>query len=148
MGSSPTRTPAGGIAPIASPCIDVCTLDVATQTCLGCGRTMAEIQEWIGYSTAERLAIMAELAQRRARFEKARVIEAERIARQWTPSKCSRCGAEFTCGAADCATPCWCASYPAVDPVGDERCMCPSCLAAAAADSGAPQSSGGTSAGI
>jgi predicted Fe-S protein YdhL (DUF1289 family) len=132
------KAPAGRIPAIATPCIDVCTLDAATQTCLGCGRTVAEIQQWIGYSDAERGAIMEALPQRRARFESERVAQAARIAGQWDPLHCSKCGAPFVCGASDCSTPCWCASYPPVDPVGDARCMCAACLAAVAAATRAP----------
>ena len=112
-----------------SPCIDVCTLDAATETCLGCGRTLAEIEGWVAFTDAGRAAINAELPARRARFEAGRVAAATRIASQWPASRCSRCGAAFTCGATDCDTPCWCASYPPVSPTDDAKCMCPACLA-------------------
>ena len=113
-----------------SPCINVCTLDAATQSCLGCGRTLVEIEGWIAFTEAERASINAELPVRRARFETERVAEAARIASKWPASRCSRCGADFACGATDCSTPCWCASYPPVSPVGDARCLCPACLVA------------------
>ena len=113
-----------------SPCIDVCTLDAATGSCLGCGRTLSEIEGWAAFTEAERAAINARLPSRRARFGAQRVAEAARIALRWPASQCSRCGAAFACGATDCSTPCWCASYPPVDPAGDARCMCPACLAA------------------
>ena len=113
-----------------SPCIDVCTLDAATQSCLGCGRTLDEIEGWVAFTDAERAAINAALASRRARFEAQRVAAAAHIASRWPASQCSRCGAAFACGATDCSTPCWCASYPPVSPMGDARCMCPACLAA------------------
>jgi uncharacterized protein len=113
-----------------SPCIDVCTLDAATQSCLGCGRTLGEIEGWAAFTDAERAAINAVLPSRRARFEAERVAEAARIASRWPGSRCSRCGTGFACGAADCSTPCWCASYPPVSPGGEARCMCPACLVA------------------
>jgi predicted Fe-S protein YdhL (DUF1289 family) len=113
-----------------SPCIDVCTLDAATQSCLGCGRTLGEIEIWVALTDAERAAINAELPSRRARFDAERVAEATRIASRWPGSRCSRCGADFACGATDCSTPCWCASYPPVSPVGEAQCTCPSCLVA------------------
>jgi predicted Fe-S protein YdhL (DUF1289 family) len=112
-----------------SPCIDVCTLDAATDTCLGCGRTLAEIERWTFFTHEERAAINAQLPARRARFEAARLAEAARIASRWPASECSRCGETFTCGATDCSTPCWCASYPPISPTDDARCMCPACLA-------------------
>lgn len=114
-----------------SPCIDVCTFDAATGTCLGCGRSLDEIEGWIGFSAAERAAIIAELPQRCARFDAERIAQATRVARQWAPTRCSRCGTDFVCGAADRSVPCWCAAYPPIDPAGDATCMCPACLAAA-----------------
>jgi predicted Fe-S protein YdhL (DUF1289 family) len=41
----------------------VCELD-DTGYCRGCRRTLAEIAGWIGYSEAERAAIISELAGR------------------------------------------------------------------------------------
>ena len=55
--------------PVASPCNKVCILDPATQTCIGCFRTMDEIAAWGALSEAERAAIVAELPARRERFE-------------------------------------------------------------------------------
>ncbi len=54
---------------IPSPCTRVCTLDPATGFCLGCYRTMSEIERWIGLGDAERLAILARLPGRRAARE-------------------------------------------------------------------------------
>lgn len=45
----------------ASPCIGVCQLDGPTQTCIGCGRTIAEIAAWPTLDEAERRAIVARL---------------------------------------------------------------------------------------
>ena len=115
---------------VASPCINVCTLDPATQVCLGCFRTIGEIAAWASASDAERAAIVAELPRRRELFggpENASVMPPE-----WQPERCVNCGTEFACGANDPTTPCWCASYPAVEPAGDaSSCLCPSCLAQA-----------------
>ena len=47
-----------------SPCTKVCTIDMTTELCAGCGRTRGEIASWTSISSAERLAIMAELPQR------------------------------------------------------------------------------------
>ena len=45
----------------ASPCIGVCQLDGRTQTCVGCGRTIAEIAAWTSLEDDERRAIIARL---------------------------------------------------------------------------------------
>ncbi|GIL00131.1 MAG: hypothetical protein BroJett030_00300 [Alphaproteobacteria bacterium] len=50
-----------------SPCILVCSIDMATGYCFGCGRTRDEIAGWMDYSDAEREAIMAGLPDRLAR---------------------------------------------------------------------------------
>ena len=47
-----------------SPCTKVCTIDMTTELCAGCGRTRGEIASWTSISSAERRAIMAELPQR------------------------------------------------------------------------------------
>jgi predicted Fe-S protein YdhL (DUF1289 family) len=51
---------------LASPCIKICLLDAAGETCLGCGRSSDEIGDWIFLSDAEREAIMERLAARAA----------------------------------------------------------------------------------
>jgi uncharacterized protein len=50
-----------------SPCIKVCALD-AEGYCAGCLRTAAEIGAWISMSPAQQWQLIAELAQRRQRF--------------------------------------------------------------------------------
>jgi predicted Fe-S protein YdhL (DUF1289 family) len=52
------------MAAIRSPCIRLCTLDPASRTCLGCGRTLDEIANWTRYTDGEREAIMARLPER------------------------------------------------------------------------------------
>jgi uncharacterized protein len=47
-----------------TPCIAVCIIDPRTSLCLGCGRTLPEIARWHRMESAERLAVMAELAER------------------------------------------------------------------------------------
>lgn len=50
-----------------SPCISVCTLDVAsdgTKYCVGCMRTVEEIGSWMTYPEEERLRKLEELKQR------------------------------------------------------------------------------------
>ncbi|RST86710.1 DUF1289 domain-containing protein [Aquibium carbonis] len=49
---------------IESPCILVCSMDIKTGYCFGCGRTQGEIGTWIAMAPSERRAIMAELPAR------------------------------------------------------------------------------------
>ena len=41
-------------------------MDPGTNLCLGCGRTLPEIARWSGMDSAERRAVMAQLAARMA----------------------------------------------------------------------------------
>ena len=49
-----------------SPCVNLCRLDPARALCQGCFRSLAEITAWSKASNAERLDILALVAQRRA----------------------------------------------------------------------------------
>jgi predicted Fe-S protein YdhL (DUF1289 family) len=49
---------------IESPCLRICSLDPASNLCLGCGRTIEEITRWYGMSADERSRIMAKLPAR------------------------------------------------------------------------------------
>jgi predicted Fe-S protein YdhL (DUF1289 family) len=50
---------------IPSPCVGVCQLDPATGLCAGCMRSIDEIAAWPEASSAERLAIVQRLRERR-----------------------------------------------------------------------------------
>ncbi len=52
---------------VASPCVNICTLDPRTGWCQGCARTMDEISRWPHASEEERRAILARLPARRER---------------------------------------------------------------------------------
>jgi hypothetical protein len=52
---------------IQSPCNKVCAVDPISALCVGCGRTLAEIESWLRLSPDERARIMAELPGRLAR---------------------------------------------------------------------------------
>jgi predicted Fe-S protein YdhL (DUF1289 family) len=119
-----------GAPEIESPCIKVCTLDEGGQVCVGCFRDLDEIACWGVMSNAERAAVLERIGARRARFAATGTLMAAWIS-------CERCGARFACGASDATRPCWCAGYPAVTPSGgNATCLCPACLAAAAATRG------------
>ncbi len=51
------------VAPMASPCVDICRLD-AHGLCIGCRRTIDEISEWSRASEARRREILIELKRR------------------------------------------------------------------------------------
>jgi predicted Fe-S protein YdhL (DUF1289 family) len=49
---------------IESPCILVCSIDMKTGYCFGCGRTRDEIAAWLSMTADERRAVMAVLPAR------------------------------------------------------------------------------------
>ena len=49
---------------IESPCILVCSIDMKTGFCFGCGRTRDEIGAWTLYTAEQRRAIMDDLSAR------------------------------------------------------------------------------------
>ena len=51
---------------VASPCIEVCTLDARTGWCRGCQRTIEEIAEWGSLDDEGKRAVLAKLPARRA----------------------------------------------------------------------------------
>jgi predicted Fe-S protein YdhL (DUF1289 family) len=57
---------------LETPCVNICLLDEASGTCVGCGRTLAEIAQWATMSDAERRAVMAALAARMTQLEQAK----------------------------------------------------------------------------
>lgn len=50
---------------IASPCVGICRLDTA-DVCLGCGRTLGEITQWIRLDEARRRQVVSAAAARLA----------------------------------------------------------------------------------
>lgn len=53
-----------------SPCILICSIDLESGYCHGCGRTSSEIGAWTMYSDEQRKDLMAELPARVASLEK------------------------------------------------------------------------------
>ena len=49
---------------LETPCVNICLLDPETGTCLGCGRTLAEIASWGQMTDVERRTVMASLPAR------------------------------------------------------------------------------------
>lgn len=62
------RKPA--LTAIESPCILVCSIDMATGYCFGCGRTRDEIGAWLTMTPQARRDVMAELPARLATVER------------------------------------------------------------------------------
>ncbi len=54
---------------VLTPCVKVCVVDAASGLCSGCGRTLAEIGGWLGFSDDQRRAVMAALPARLAALE-------------------------------------------------------------------------------
>ena len=69
---------------IQSPCILVCSIDMKSGYCFGCGRTRDEIAGWMNYSSETRRQLMAELPARLETVERKprRETRRQRIARE------------------------------------------------------------------
>ena len=50
---------------VASPCLNVCSMDAASGYCEGCMRSLEEIASWSAYGPAEKRAVLAQLPARR-----------------------------------------------------------------------------------
>lgn len=51
---------------VASPCINVCVIEPTRGFCIGCGRTVAEIGDWLSMSDADRTEVIVAARQRLA----------------------------------------------------------------------------------
>jgi len=49
---------------IPSPCVNICRMDDDNRYCIGCWRSLDEIQRWSTMTDAERAAVMAQLESR------------------------------------------------------------------------------------
>ena len=69
---------------IESPCILVCSIDMKTGFCFGCGRTRDEIAGWLTMNDGARRAVMETLAARLETVERRprRETRRSRIARE------------------------------------------------------------------
>ncbi|MPW19517.1 DUF1289 domain-containing protein [Paraburkholderia sp. CNPSo 3157] len=61
-----TRSAAQSIAPVPSPCINVCRMDPANGLCEGCLRTIDEIANWSSFDDAAKRAVWDEIERRHA----------------------------------------------------------------------------------
>ena len=69
---------------IKTPCILVCSIDVNSGFCFGCGRTRAEIANWLSMTSLQRETVMNQLPARLEQVERRprRETRRARIARQ------------------------------------------------------------------
>lgn len=67
-----------------SPCTLVCSIDLKTGYCFGCGRTRDEITGWMDYTDMERRALMDTLPARLETVERKprRVTRRQRLAQR------------------------------------------------------------------
>ncbi|SDH53888.1 hypothetical protein SAMN04487926_105211 [Paraburkholderia steynii] len=56
------------IAPVPSPCINVCRMNRATGLCEGCLRTIDEIASWSSFDDAAKRAVWDEIDRRHVDF--------------------------------------------------------------------------------
>tara|TARA_R110000751_G_scaffold146094_3_gene249688 strand:+ start:4736 stop:4966 length:231 start_codon:yes stop_codon:yes gene_type:complete len=73
---------------IESPCILVCSIDMKTGYCFGCGRTGDEIAGWLDYSASQRRVVMDVLPDRMESIERKprRETKRKRLARERSES--------------------------------------------------------------
>ncbi|HXZ07131.1 MAG TPA: DUF1289 domain-containing protein [Paraburkholderia sp.] len=67
---APDNTPEGesNIAPVPSPCIDVCRMNADTGWCDGCLRTIDEIASWSSFGDRQKRAIWDAIEERHAQI--------------------------------------------------------------------------------
>jgi predicted Fe-S protein YdhL (DUF1289 family) len=61
------------MADIESPCNKVSVIDPISALCIGCGRNLAEIGEWLRFSPEQRVRVMGELPERLSMLARRRV---------------------------------------------------------------------------
>lgn len=62
--STASVDPQGVVAPVPSPCINVCRMDKPTGWCEGCLRTIDEIRGWSKYDDETKRAVWDTLEER------------------------------------------------------------------------------------
>lgn len=124
---------------MASPCVGRCQLE--GDSCLGCGRTLAEIASWSTLTQAQQLAIMATLATRPTGQGVMRGVpqtqgtgaQAEVSTEAGLPASthlCPGCGEAAYCAlsAGQGIGDCWCSQLPAIAMSEAPACWCRACL--------------------
>ena len=62
--NAPERFPPG--VPVPSPCIGICRLDEAGNSCTGCGRTLDEVAKWSRASDDYKRAVWQRIIEARS----------------------------------------------------------------------------------
>jgi uncharacterized protein len=60
------------MAAVESPCTKICAIAPMSGLCLGCGRTLTEIERWLVFTASERAEVMAQLPPRMAEVARVR----------------------------------------------------------------------------
>ncbi|MEM5341943.1 DUF1289 domain-containing protein [Paraburkholderia azotifigens] len=68
---------ARSIAPVPSPCINVCRMNKATGLCEGCMRTIDEIANWSSFDDAAKRGVWDEIEKRHAGYMAKQAVERE-----------------------------------------------------------------------
>ena len=55
---------------IKSPCVKVCKIDIKSDLCSGCNRTMEEIKDWFKFEDKKKRKILSKISERRELFLK------------------------------------------------------------------------------
>lgn len=53
---------------VNSPCVDVCQLDYYKQVCIGCYRTLLEIEQWRNMTDDQRNIVLDNIEDRKERW--------------------------------------------------------------------------------
>ncbi len=51
---------------VPSPCVAICQMDEANRFCIGCGRTLDELRDWIIMTADEKRAVLARIEAAKA----------------------------------------------------------------------------------
>jgi predicted Fe-S protein YdhL (DUF1289 family) len=51
---------------VPSPCVAICQMDEASRFCIGCGRTLDELRDWIVMTAEEKRAVLARIEAAKA----------------------------------------------------------------------------------
>ena len=53
---------------VNSPCVKICKISAVTHLCVGCYRTLKEIQDWMYMTPSRRTEVLDEIVLRRIEF--------------------------------------------------------------------------------
>jgi predicted Fe-S protein YdhL (DUF1289 family) len=62
--SGALRKDVNTMSEVKSPCVEICQLDMSSDICLGCFRTMDEIAGWVDMTDAEKRDVLSLIEER------------------------------------------------------------------------------------